>query len=286
VLRCGWWRENLFCTLEEIDAPPLTPEILSAQPKSETSVALEWRAADASIRFQVHRSLANGSFEIIADNVAKASYRDEGLVEGETYLYTVKALNADRLPSPPSKVATVSLAYRTAFVAAPTQQDPGNGGACVVQIIKAYDATQPHDQNNLMLVSGNVLRLTLRGPASLELDQIYISQVAMPTGLNPAPAPWDSAPDLTPVGRKVNFTNGAVQTLPSVAYRFDPTRDFIVSFDISNAPGLGDLSYALEAGPTAYFRPGAEAGIPGGNRSADFQPRMDRLYLVERIEVL
>jgi hypothetical protein len=188
------------------------------------------------------------------------------------------------------------LAFKTVLV-----DDQANlEGFCLVQRIASSQLKN----------SGTKVTITLRGSSAgqLTLDRVYISQ--------PDPAPgkdrWDSLPPGSPGGLTKVVDNDPpvvlsppdaadpnrnAKTLGPVAYGLDSSKDLLVAFDISAAPGQGNVRSVLlpGTGTEHYYRAATEP--PGQAARADRSPAAglpppgfttgaDRLYLVEQIEVL
>ncbi len=229
----------------------------------------------------------NGIFASVNDHVTDQTFIDTGLTEGETYFYVVDAINSASQPSEDSNTASVALVFKTVFAATLDTNESGHKGDCLVQSIKGHDFADPTNPANLANETGTLLRLSIRGSTggALQVDKIYVSQVAVPSAANPVPDAWDPASDLTLVASNVVLPAGTPKTLDAIAYVLDPTKDLLVAFDINNATGSGNLRFVAITGPVAYFRPAtAQASAP--DRSSDFVPTPDQLYLIEKIEVL
>lgn len=180
------------------------------------------------------------------------------------------------LPSAP--VTAKPLAFKAVLA-----DDPLNlRGDCLVQRIPSARLKN----------KGSKVKITVRGSTAgnLTIDRVYISQPVQPAASGD---PWDSHTDLTKV---INIDVGDLavvllantpatsKILGPINYSLDPAKDLLIAFDISNAPGQGEGSSVDLPGAVAYRKvTSQQAAQP--NRGPGYNPRQDKLYLVEKIEV-
>ncbi len=104
----------------------------------------------------------------------------------------------------------------------------------------------------LLRAGGNPtkVRILLRGPltGSLTLDRVTISQAARPARASISMTPGRS---LTDVASGVTLAANAAVTVGPVNYALDATKDLLIAFDISNAPGEGNLPAGALTGADA-----------------------------------
>jgi hypothetical protein len=138
-------------------------------------------------------------------------------------------------------------------------------------------------------LGGKLIQFTLRSGAgnNIVINKMYVSQAVGP-GIGD---PYDSAADLTEVTTgSINLDQNSSKTLDYVNYVLDPTKPLIVSFDIDTpgATSYANLPYdgkAPEA--SAYVGPynEAEAGIADRQSPPAYTEEVNRIYLIEKIEV-
>lgn len=159
-------------------------------------------------------------------------------------------------------------------------------GRCLVQRI-------PKEQLKNM---GTQVKITVRGSTagSLIINRIYISQPAA----SPPGDLWDPHTDLAKIlnidldGAAAAVvlpaaTPAASKTLGPIAYNLDATKDLLIAFDISNAPGQGDGSSVGLTGAVAYHKVATEDAAKA-DRELGYTTTQgqNKLYLVEKIEAL
>jgi hypothetical protein len=91
--------------------PPSTPSGLTASTPSTTEVDLQWAGANDNTGVTGYRIFRNGG--LIATIGAQTSYADTTAVAGQTYAYSVAALDAAGNTSPSSQPTTVTLPTST-----------------------------------------------------------------------------------------------------------------------------------------------------------------------------
>ena len=88
---------------------PSAPQSLTATPSGST-VALAWLAASDNVGVATYEVLRNGA---AIGTTTTLTFTDGGIVQGVTYTYSVRALDAAGNRSPPSNVVTVAIADAT-----------------------------------------------------------------------------------------------------------------------------------------------------------------------------
>ncbi|WPP41199.1 cohesin domain-containing protein [Paenibacillus hunanensis] len=87
---------------------PVAPMNLKATAK-DTTALLTWDASNVATNYTVSRSVyAEGPFEQIAQNIKETTFNDTAVKAGNTYYYTVKAINESGT-SPASNIASVTF---------------------------------------------------------------------------------------------------------------------------------------------------------------------------------
>jgi hypothetical protein len=288
---------------------PSPPLLLT--PQDTDQIDLDWdhlSKSNKTIQFLVEHRLSAGGvwtplalFGKVSDHT-KYSHKDPSLLTpGSGHDYRVTALAVDPLvphgkPNPPVPSTPVTGSAKTwavAFSAAPTGNQPGLEGYCLIQKISKI----------LLKNSGTKVTITLRGPSagSLTINRIYISQVGpgklydsaadsqrvvdKDAGQLPVVLPEIPSADPDPNAKKLG---PIVYTIP------DPPKDLLIAFDISATPGQGNVSSVLlpGTGTEHYFRAATEQASKRERSPAPglplpgFTTGLDRLYLVEKIEVL
>ena len=163
--------------------------------------------------------------------------------------------------------------WKSAFGVPLTDNDPGFAGDTIVQRIDAGHLTN----------AGTKVRITVRGStaANLMINKVTISQAAAAGQL------WDSAADLI----EVRFGGASGVTLPAntppkisdeTNYNLVLGKDLTVAFDINATNGAARR--AVLVGPAMYSKTNtAEAGLQ--NRTGNYTPHVNFVYIVEKIEV-
>ncbi len=267
---------------------PATPSNVVVTPQDVNRIDLSW----------TNNSTKADQFVILDKSFPAASVPKGSpmpfpvpVLEGSTHEFQVAAFvtgfqenikqNVRSLPSVPPAPAK-PLALKAVLI-----NDSLNlRGRCLVQRI-------PKEQ---LKNTGTQVKITVRGSTAggLTINRIYISQ----PDASPPEDPWDPHTDLTKI---VNIdldgpaaavvlpaaTPAASKTLGPIAYNLDATKDLLIAFDISNAPGQGDSSSVGLTGAVAYHKvateDAAKADREPGYGNAQGQ---NKLYLVEKIEVL
>jgi hypothetical protein len=281
----------------------LTPLNVAARPLETTAIRLSWSNAEPGATFEVERTKEGAgpaTLPAVIDNPsfddAGADLSPQGLEVGAVYFYRVRAVKAgeNRLSEWSEPVQGATFIFSSKLDPAQGGSDQaGVEGACFVNRIPAPSPsgkTWPR------------VKITLRGStaAPLTIDRCSIS---MPADVDPqlpstSREPWDSHTDLLvvpttegPAGQSVILPAGVNRSFIA-EYPLDGSRDVLIAFDISPAPGQGNVRFGplMLSGPprTHYKRPPAggqiaEAGIL--DRASDFEPSLAH-YLVESIEVV
>jgi hypothetical protein len=274
---------------------PAAPVNFRATAVSFDQIDLSWtNASTITTELSLEERGPGGGFAPIPGYPGTGTtFRHRSLIEGTTHEYQVFAVIHDGVeddaPQPvlKSAAATASattLAFTAVFTAPPgiLTNEANNAGFCAVQRLS----------QTLLARGGNPtqVRILLRGPitGSVTLDKVTISQAAAP---GPGVDVYDSGPDLTDVASGVTIAANAAMTVGPVNYRLDATKDLIIAFDISNAPGQGNLPVGALTGADAFSNPNPnppgtpEAGKP--DRTPNYQnTSLNTLALIELIEVL
>ena len=112
---------------------------------------------------------------------------------------------------------------------------------------------------------------------NLTLDKVFIWQVA------PAANFFASAADHQEVASALSLPANTEKPI-ATNFTLDRTKDLLIAFDISAAPGQGNVPSVLLAGAPHYFKAATRLeSVPNGLGFS--QGPVDRLYLVEKIEV-
>jgi hypothetical protein len=258
---------------------PAAP-VLAARATSFDQIDLSWNDSAGATEFSLEHREPGDAFAEIFRGVG-TTFSHSGLVEGTRHEYRVFAIVdgfqdevAQDVKSAASPIVSeTTLAFTEAFTAPGTLATDAAGleGFCLVQRL-----SQP------FLAGGTQVRILLRGSTtgSLTLDRVTISQPAATGDL------YDAAPDLTEVASGVIIPPDATVTVGPVNYTLDPTQDLLVAADISNTPGEGNLSFGTLTGADAFGSAAtAEAGVQ--DRTTGYpNVALDRLHVVEKIEVL
>jgi hypothetical protein len=283
---------------------PQAPTNLVLTPQDVDQIDLEWNhvtESNKTINFKVeHRVLPGGSWGMIEVVSGVTTYSHNNLAPGSALEYQVTA----QVDGFDNSVATVVSSNPSAAVSATpfaftadlSTDQPGLEGFCLIQKIS----------KTLLKNSGTQVRITLRGPSigNLTINRIYISQVAA------AGDPYDSLAPGSPVGltKVVDIDQGdpavvlpviaspdpTATTLGLITYTLDRTKDLLIAFDISATAGQGNVRSVLlpGTGTEHYFRAATQqASVPDRSPSPVLPPPgfttgPDRLYLIEKIEVL
>jgi hypothetical protein len=280
VLLCGYAGCHLVFGLDEIR--PRTPTDVEAEGISVDSIRITWvNSQGFPSVFKIFRITPGAEAEFETE---ETEFVDNlNLSPNTEYTYEVLARNKDNPAeeTPRSESTTGrTLDFEPAFSATLTTDQAGLGGFCIVQRIEPVR----------LFRSGTKVRIVLQGSTTgdLLIDRVSLSQTA-PTG-----NVYDSAADLLEVATAVSLPAGQVVTLPIVAYILDQTQPLLIAFDISTAPGMGNVRFVNPVpgtDATMHFRTAtAEAGVPdrlpsAANPGASPYVASPSIYLVQRIDV-
>jgi hypothetical protein len=297
VLLCGFAGCAQIADLGgSLPPPPADPSDLVAKTSGTNRVNLSWRDnTGGTANFQVYRAIigpgAPGALSPVGGERTGTFFADNGLAEGTTFLYQVKAVDSFGQHSTVGSNFAEATTFRTAEASTwhtafevqlttKVQLTPNGGewaNTCMVQRIGA-------DKLNF---GGTKVRITLLGSTASDfvIDKVSISLAASGS------QPWQSieSPAAVPANGPpgVTLTAGTPpKTLDPVDYVLDPTKDLIIAFDINvagggaiMAPGMSECDfYFLENTHQATAKP-RSSGF-GNNK------KVDTVYLVEKIEVL
>jgi hypothetical protein len=275
------------CDVVTVTTFPATPTNLVGTPVGTNQVQLSWNNASATAtKFSLeHRPNPGSGWNEIFKGTAKTSpptpltpagsdeYRVTAIVDG--YDNNVKK-EVRSIPSAPisgvTEIPITPPTWKTAYGVALTVDDPGFAGDTIVQRIDASHLTN----------AGIKVRITVRGStaANLIINKVTISQAAAAGQL------WNSAADLI----EVRFGGASGVTIPAntskisdeTNYNLVLGKDLIVAFDINATNGAARR--AVLAGPVMYSKKNtAEASLQ--NRTGNYTPHANSVYIVEKIEV-
>jgi hypothetical protein len=278
------------------------PVGLGATPKID-AIKLDWQPAGMNGGpFAIHRAKLPQSLELLG-TATEPTFEDPTdvvppapLERGVTYRYQVFDTGGDVDSDGSDTVDARPLAF-----AANVTDDQPLEGFCLITRIPAAQLKN----------SGEQVKIRVRGAASgnLTINRVFISQ---PAAVGDA---WDSLPVGSPGG--VGLTkvvdidlgdppvtllppnaaepNRNAKTLGPVVYTIPAApRDLLIAFDISAAPGQGNVRSVAIAGLgfVHYFLAATQQAkeadrFPNAaNPGLTFQTGLNRHYLVEAIEVL
>jgi len=290
VLLLGFAGCNLVFQAEA-DPPVLPkPENLVATPISVSEISLNWIDTGAGLQFEVYRAKDGSPFELLG-TVPTPPFIDPPsfgnpppLEPGVTYNYQVFTVDGDNKSEGSEVVRARPLAFGF-DLSVLNGVNQGAAGDCIVQKIGSA----------LLKNWGTVVRIQVRGATDgdLFINSIYISRVS-PLGApaNPNPDPYDADTDITLIaaGVLVPANNSVSLELPSIYIISDPPVDLLIAFDIGAPQGRVRRAQLSEA--TAFTRNATQqAALPDRfpnptDPTLTFNIEQNRLYLVERIEVL
>lgn len=267
-----------------LPAGPSIPANLVVTATTPSSVSLSWtydsgEGEENAVIFEIERRKEGETTPVSSASMSN-DFTDVGLLYSTLYHYRVRAVSGVLMSDFTPEVDATTQPPAPCFSAALTTNQTGLQGYCIVQRIEPAR----------LAAGGSRVFITIRGSTqgNLVIDRVFISRVGASGN------PYDSGGDNKLVASAVQVPANTAVQLSMVAYDLDRTRPLLVSFDINDTAGNGNVRY-VSAVPAAeavmYFRAAtAEAGLedrspPVGNPGVPPYTVSNSIYLIETIEV-
>jgi hypothetical protein len=289
VLLCGFAGCAQIADLGSTSDFPPAPSNLIAKTAGASRISLSWKDnSGGTANFVLLRSTfapdGSGSLSQIGGELVGPFIIDTGLAEGTTFLYQVKAVDADGRQS----IDGSNIASATTFR---TTQPPTWNTAFEVQLLTITEFFDDNHFDNSCIVQridrahlkfgGTKVQITLRGSMdnNLTIDNVTISPASSIGKLQ------DSSEDPVDVlmggSAAVTLPANHPQTLDPTAYPLDPNKDLIIAFNFNE--GDGNVLKADLSGCSVLYK--KDASDATQRKRSGYKVTENAVFLVEKIEV-
>ena len=289
VLLCGFAGCAQIADLGSASDFPPAPSNLIAKTAGASRISLSWKDnSGGTANFVLLRSTfapdGSGSLSQIGDELVGFFFIDTGLAEGTTFLYQVKAVDADGRHSLDGSNIAMATTFRTT-------QPPTWNTAFEVQLLTISEFFDDKHFDNSCIVQridrahlkfgGTRVRITLRSSmqSDVRIDNVTISPAS---SIGKPEESLDDPVDVLMGGSAaVTLPANDPQTLDPTAYPLDPNKDLIIAVNVNE--GGGDVLKAELSGCSVLYK--KDASDATQRKRSGYKVTENAVFLVEKIEV-